>query len=186
MEQTIMLKFISKRIFLILLSILLNACVSVSATPASTVTSPPLPTFAPASTSPSQTPAGTALDFNKVVALELPDSFIHTILFSPDGSTMITGNRNGEVLFWERVSWNKTVFLPARSTGADDEEILFYGTPLAFEPGRGIMIQAYGEDGGVTARDLAGDEVFTFSYGASVYSLALEGNRLVHARYRTN
>jgi WD40 repeat protein len=173
MDEVIMLKLIGRRIFLIILPILINACVSVPAAPPSTVTSPPQPIVTPASTSPSQTAVGTALAFEKVVTLELPDSFIHTILFSPDGSRLITGDRNGEVLFWERESWNRTVFLPARSTGADDEEILFYGTPLAFDPGRGVIIQAYGEEGQVTGRDTTGDEVFTFSYGASVYSLAV-------------
>ncbi len=167
-----MLKFLGRRIFLIILTILINGCVSVLATPTSMVTSPPPSPLTATSTSASQMAAGTALDLEKVATLELPDSFINTLLFSPDGNTMITGDRNGEVLFWERESWNKTVFLPARSTGADDEEIPFYGT-LAFDSERDLIIEAYGEDGEVTGRDTTGDEVFAFSYGAKVFSLAV-------------
>jgi WD40 repeat protein len=172
MEKIIMLKFIGRPIFLIILTILISGCVSVPPTLASTVTSPPPPTFTPTSTSPYQTSAGTALNFEKVATLELPDSFINTIVFSPDGSTLITGDRNGEVLFWERESWNKTVFLPARITDAGDEEIPFYGT-VAFDPEGDLIIEAYGEDGEVTGRDTTGNEAFAFSSGARVYSLAV-------------
>ncbi len=154
---------------------LLSACASTGTVSPPTSANLPISTSTPVLPLVSSTADGTALDLEKVVTLELPDSFINTVLFSPDGNTMLTGDRNGEVLFWERESWNKTVFLPAHSTGVDDEGIPFYGT-LAFDPERDLIIEAYGEDGEVTGRDITGDEVFAFSYGAKVFSLAVSPN----------
>lgn len=158
---------------MILLTLLISACAPAVDIGIPTATNLPTPTSTPVLPLPSLSADGTGLAFEKVVAFDMPDSFVNTIIFSPDGRTLITGDRNGEVLMWERDTWKKTVFLPARTTGAYSGEILFYGTPLVFDPDRDLTIQAYGEDGTVTGWDTAGDEVFTFSYGASVYGLVV-------------
>ncbi|MFX1411984.1 MAG: WD40 repeat domain-containing protein [Promethearchaeota archaeon] len=103
----------------------------------------------------------------------MPDSSVNTIVFSPDSRTMITGDRNGEVLMWERETWEKPTYLPARSTRAADDvaQIWFFGT-LALSPDGNVIVTAYGDDGVVTVRDRAGRELFAFSYGARVYAVA--------------
>jgi WD40 repeat protein len=118
--------------------------------------------------------AETVTRLEKVAVFDLPDSFINTVVFSPDSQTMITGDRNGEVLVWERETWGRTTFLPAQSNRAADSaaQIWFWGT-LALSPDGDVIVTAYGDDGVVTGRDLEGQELFTFSYGARVYSVAI-------------
>lgn len=121
--------------------------------------------------------AGTVDRLERVVDFDLPDSFVNTIVFSPDSQPMITGDRNGEVLMWERDTWERITYLPAQSTRAADSEaqIGFWGT-LALSPDGGIIVTAYGDDGIVTGRDKEGQELFTFSYGARVYGVAISPN----------
>jgi len=77
----------------------------------------------------------------KVVDLDLPDSFVNAIAFSPDGRTMFTGDRNGEVLAWESDTWEKTTYLPAQSTtAADDEAGVYFGGTLALSPDGNLIV----------------------------------------------
>jgi WD40 repeat protein len=110
----------------------------------------------------------------QVAAFDLPDSFVNTIIFSPDSQTMITGDRNGEVLMWERGTWEKSLYLPARSNrAADDANQVWYWGTLALSPDGQVIVTAYGDDGEVTGRDRDGQELFAFSYGARVYSVTI-------------
>ncbi len=121
--------------------------------------------------------AGNVERLDKVADFDLPDSFVNTIVFSPDSQTMITGDRNGEVLMWDRETWEKTTYLPARSTRAADSaaQVWYWGT-LALSPDGNIIANAYGDDGVVTGRDQDGQELFTFSYGERVYSVAFSSD----------
>jgi WD40 repeat protein len=136
-------------------------------------------TSAPALTSPSATVASQAINMEKVAALDLPDSFVNTVFFSPDSRTLVTGDLNGEALLWERETWAKTIFSPARSTRAEIANIPYWGT-LALSPDGNVIVQAYGDNGDVTGRNLAGKELFAFSYGARVYSVEISpGSKLL-------
>ena len=106
----------------------------------------------------------------KVTAFNLPDAFVNTVVFSPDSRTLITGDLNGEVLLWERDTWAKTIFLPARSDRAAD--ISYWGT-LALSPDGSTIVQAYGDNGEVTGWDRKNKKLFAFSYGARVYSVEI-------------
>jgi len=130
----------------------------------------------PTATLPTASPTR-AIRLEEVEKLSLPDSFINTIIFSPDNQTMITGDRNGEVLLWERDTWESTVFLPAQSTYAEDEAagIWYWGT-LALSPDGSMLINAYGDAGMVTGYDLAGQAKFNYSFGSRVWAVAISPN----------
>ena len=158
-------------VVLLLASILIIGCEGAkpTATPAlSTATLLPSPTVPP----PSATAVSQTINLEKVAALDLPDSFVNTVVFSPDSRTLVTGDLNGEALLWERETWAKTIFLPARSTRAEVANIPYWGT-LALSPDGNIIVQAYGDNGDVTGRNRAGKELFAFSYGARVYSVEI-------------
>jgi Tol biopolymer transport system component len=124
----------------------------------------PTSTQTPMATEPQAISAETVAQLEKVAAFDLPDSLIDTVAFLPDGRTLITGDRNGEVLMWERETWEKTPYLPARSNSPGS---------LALSPDGDIFVTVYGDDGVVTGRDRAGQELFAFSYGAPVYDMAI-------------
>lgn len=118
--------------------------------------------------------AETVDQLEMVATFDLPDSFINTVVFSPDNLTLITADMNGEVLFWERGTWEKTQFLPARSLGADDSMTgVYFGGTLVLSPDGNTIVTAYGEDGVVTGRDRMGQALFDFSFGSRVISLAI-------------
>ena len=103
----------------------------------------------------------------RVASFDLPDSFINSVVFSPDSLTLITADMSGEVLLWERDTWERTTFLPVRSQGADDSATgVYFGGTLALSPDGNTIVTAYGEDGEVTGYDREGVELFTFSFGA--------------------
>jgi WD40 repeat protein len=110
----------------------------------------------------------------RIAALPIPESFVNTLAFSADGRTLVSGDRNGEVAFWEVESSTRRIFLPALSTLAADEaaRVAFWGT-LAVTPDEGMIIRAYGDDGEVIGFDAEGNELFSFSCGARVYALAV-------------
>jgi len=116
---------------------------------------------------------GTVSRLEKMTTFDMPDSFVNTIAFSPDSRTLITGDRNGEVLLWDRKTWQKTTCLPAQSNPAADQanQVWFWGT-LGLSPNGSIIVTAYGDDGAITGRDREGQELFTFSYGERVYSVS--------------
>lgn len=118
--------------------------------------------------------AGTASRLEKVAAFDLAGSFITTVVFTSDGRTLITGDRNGEVLLWDRETWERTTYLPARSSSAVDSAagVPFNGT-LAVSPDASLMVTATENDGVVTGRDREGKELFVFSYGGPVYGMAI-------------
>ena len=165
---------------------LVSGCVAAEPSPAPvSPTDTPLPPISTDLSTPTTTPtpvtvvnqvinAETAVQLEKVAAFDMPDSFVNTIVFSPDSLTMITGDRNGEVLVWERETWKKFPYLPARSDRAADyaAQIWFWGT-LALSPDGNVIVTAYGDDGVVTGRDRDGKELFAFSYGARVYGVAI-------------
>ena len=114
------------------------------------------------------------ISLEKVATLNLPDSFINTIIFSPDNQTMITGDRNGEVMLWERDTWESTIFLPAQSTYAKDEaEGIWYWGTLALSPDGRMLINAYGDAGMVAGYTLAGQVKFNYSFGSRVWAVAI-------------
>ena len=195
-----MFKHLAKTIILITLITLVSAC-GPAATPvpptATLVPAPPTatpptaalptaisPTAAPPTVAPAlATVASQAINAETVARLEelatfdLPDSYINTIVFSPDSRSMFTGDRNGRVLIWDRETWKKTTYLPAQSTRAADDaaQVSFYGTQ-ALSPDGKTIVTAYGDDGAVTGRDRDGKELFAFSYGAEVYSVSFSPN----------
>jgi WD40 repeat protein len=135
---------------------------------------PPTVTPTPATADGQAISAETVGRLEQVATFDLPDSFINTIVFLPDSRTLMTGDRNGEVLIWEHETWEKTTYLPARSNRAADDatQVGFWGT-LALSPDGNVVVTAYGDDGTVTGRDREGQELFAFSYGAHVYSVAI-------------
>ncbi len=184
-----------KFLVLIVLSTLIVAC-SPAATPVPSMTAviptpimtsaPPTATAMPSSPSATIAPSATVVILSqvintetiarlaKVMDLNLPDSFVNTIAFTPDSQTMITGDRNGEVLVWERDTWEKTVFLPAQSTYATDEAagIWYWGT-LALSLDGSMIVNAYGDHGAVTGYDLTGRVMFTYSFRSRVWAMAI-------------
>jgi WD40 repeat protein len=126
------------------------------------------------SAQPTATPSAPDVQLKKAASLDVPDSFINTVVFSPDGGTLFTADRNGEVLRWERDTWAKTILAPARSTRAEDDaaSVYFWGT-MALSPDGRVLATAYGDSGEVTALDPAGQELYRFSLGARVYSVAI-------------
>jgi WD40 repeat protein len=171
-----MFKPFAKVIILIALIAMVSAC-----SPAQ-----PAPTPVPPPSVAAPTPV---INAETVAALDLPNSFVNTVVFSPDGRTLITGDLNGEVLLWDRETWAKTVFAPARSTRAADiaANIAYWGT-LAPSPDGSVIVTAYGDNGEVSGRDLEGKELFAFSYGARVYSVAIspDGKFLAVGGLKTN
>ncbi len=162
----------------IVLVAVLGACQAAPGSPPPTAsippTSPATPTLVATPTSPATATASpeTTVQPQQVAALDLPDSFVNSLIFSPDGHTLISGDRNGEVLLWDAETWENSAFLPARSTyAADDAADVWFWSTLALSPDGRTIVQAYGEDGMVTGRDLAGKQLFAFPYGARVYSL---------------
>lgn len=121
--------------------------------------------------------AETVGQLEQVAAFDLPDSFVTTLAFTPDSRTLIAGDRNGQVLMWDRETWEETIYLPARSSRAADNanEVWYWGT-MALSPDGNTVVTAYGDDGVVTGRDRDGQELFTFSYGVRVYSVAFSPN----------
>lgn len=157
----------AQTIVLITLIALASACglVAVPSPPTAPPTTAP-PTVAPTSTAtgPQAINAETVAQLKKVVAFDLPDSIVDTVVFSPDSRTLITGDRNGQVLVWERETWKKTIYLPARSNSTGS---------LALSPDGNMFVTVYGDDGAATGRDRTGRELFAFSYGAPVYGMAV-------------
>lgn len=188
-----MFKPFAKTIVVIIFIVLASACEpAMSLTPASTNT-PRVPIITPAIT-PTQSPMSTttpppSVHFEQMAVLDLPDSFVNTIIFSPDSQTMITGDRNGEVLVWKRDTWTKTIFLPARSTYAEDDAagIWYWDTLLLSSDGNRI-VHAYGDDGTVTGYDLRGQVMFSYSFGSRVWALAIspDGRLLAIAGLQNN
>jgi len=171
-------KCLVKTVTLIMLITILSACEPAAAVVPPTATALSEPTMPLIYVRPTSVPAISTpippASLEKVIALDLPDSFVNTIIFSRDNHTLITGDLNGEVLVWDRETWEKTTFLPARSTHAADEaaNISYWGT-LALSPDGNVIVQAYGDNGDVTGRDREGKELFAFSYGARVYSVEI-------------
>jgi WD40 repeat protein len=133
--------------------------------------------------------AATIDQLERVASFDLPDSFINSVVFSPDSLTLITGDMNGEVLLWERDTWERNTFLPVRSQGADDSATAsYFGGTLALSPDGNTIITAYGEDGEVTGYDRDGLELFTFSFGAKVIctDISPDGRYLAVAGEKNN
>jgi len=147
---------------------------------------------APGATGAQAITAENAPRLERIASLDLPASFVTTVIFSPDGRSIVTGDRNGEVLMWERGTWTRHVYQPAQSRGAADDSarVPFYGT-LALSPdGRTIVTASTA--GEVRVRDWDGRARFTFSYGSPVFPTSispdsrflavggLRGNVVVH------
>ena len=146
--------------------------------PTSTPTLVPTSMPAPAVTIDSHIISAATIDhLERVVAFDLPDSFINSVVFSPDNLTLITGDMNGEVLLWKRATWERTTFLPARSQGADDPATgIYFGGTLALSPDGNTIVTAYGEAGEVTGYDREGVELFTFPFSVKVICTDISPN----------
>ncbi len=118
--------------------------------------------------------AASVARLERVAAFDLPGSFITTLFFTPDDRTLITGDRNGEVLLWDRETWERTTYLAAHSSSAADSAagVPFYGT-LAVSPDGSVLVTATQGEGLVTGRDREGNVLFAFSYGGAVYTVAI-------------
>ncbi len=182
-----------KTIVLINLIFLASACeLIVPQNPSSSNTPKTLiitPTIMPMQALTSTTTPTPLVEWELVSVLDLPDSFVNTIIFSPNGQTMITGDRKGEVLMWERDTWEKTIFLPARSTYTEDDAagIWYWGT-LLLSPDGNMIVHAYGDDGTVTGYDQTGQVMFTYSFGSRVWAVAIspDGRLLAVAGLQNN
>ena len=118
--------------------------------------------------------AQTVTRLERAAAFDVPDAFITTLFFTTDGRTLITGDRNGQVLLWDRGTWERTTYLPARSSSAADSAagVPFYGT-LVVSADANLLVTGTQDDGAVTGRDREGNVLFAFSFGAPVYGVAL-------------
>jgi len=174
-----------KTIILITLVALLSACGPNTTAVPPTATTMPVPATPPASAPTAVPPppvaitgqvisAETVARLEQLAAFDLPDSFINTVVFSPDGRALFAGDINGQVLVWERDTWEKTVYSPARSNGAAGSGTdTYFGGTLALSPDGNTVVTAYGDDGAVTGRDREGRELFAFSFGAPVYAVSI-------------
>jgi len=97
----------------------------------------------------------------KAAFLDLPSSFILTLAFSPDGRTLVTADRNGEVIFWEVGTWVERTRLVTPSE---------LGT-MSISPDGETIITASAA-GEVKGWDWDGNSLFTFTYGGSVFDTA--------------
>jgi WD40 repeat protein len=122
----------------------------------------------------------TAERLARVVTLDVPRSFINALHFSSDGRTLITGDLSGEILFWTRGAWDKTTFQPGQSTNTAPSSsggTQFYGTLAVSSDERAIVTTTSGDETGlVIGRDREGQELFSFAYGAPVFSVALSAD----------
>lgn len=152
-----------------------------SPTPLPSETPLPLAPTAPVATNtPSPFITAESIDFLQPVAiLDLPNSFITRIFFSPDSQSLITGDMNGEVLIWERGAWESTIHLPAQGPPSDTSnayEAEWLWGLTALSPDGDTIITAFGENGLVTGRDRDGQDLFSFEYGEFVYALGISPN----------
>jgi WD40 repeat protein len=110
----------------------------------------------------------------RVASLDLPAAYVNTVLFSPDGRSLVTGDRYGEVNVWERGTWNRRPYqapLTSREV-ADSARVPFYGA-LALSPDGRTVVTGGGPTGEVKVRDWEGRTRFTLSYGVPVFATAI-------------
>jgi len=132
--------------------------------PTETEVAPPTETEAPTEEPTLSRPiisAENSSRLERVAFLDLPSSFIYTTSFSPDGRTLVTADRNGEVIFWEVGTWVERARLVTPSE-LDN---------MSISPDGKIIITA-GAAGEVKGWDLDGNGLFTFPYGGSVFDTA--------------
>ncbi len=109
----------------------------------------------------------------RIASLDLPGSMLNTIIFLPDNLTMLSGDMNGEVSLWELGTWGKNTFLPPNSDFNldDDGNAAFFGTQTLLPNGAGIVTtNAAGE---IIGQDWDGNELFKYTLGDRVYSIAI-------------
>ncbi len=137
--------------------------------------------------------ARSASRLERIATLDLPGSFVNAVTFSPDGRSLITADRNGEVLVWDRGRWTRRTFQrPLSSREADDSTRVPYFGTLVLSPDGRTVVTATGPAGEVKVRDRTGRVRFTIPYGSTVHTTAispdgrylavggLRGNLLVH------
>ncbi len=110
----------------------------------------------------------------RLASLGAPGSFITGVAFLPDGRTVLTGDRNGEVLAWDVGTWARhTLQAPISSREGDDaSRVPFYGV-LAVAPDGRAIVTASPAPGVLTLRDAAGRETGSLSYGSPTYATAV-------------
>jgi hypothetical protein len=88
----------------------------------------------------------------KIAAFDLPASFVNAFVFSPDSRYLFSGDRNREVIRWERGPWTRHTLQEAQGSYQSDEEaqLHFYGT-LALSPD-GEALVTTDLDGGIRVR----------------------------------
>lgn len=168
---------------LTLCSLLMAGCQPASATPT-------LPSATPAPVSATATPlpatetptpeqptlstvisAGNAAQLKQIASLNLPDSKLNTIVFSPNSRTLISGEENGEVAFWERDAWQKTSLLAAQSDFKRDADgRANFSATLALSPA-GKMLVTTNPAHEVKGLDLDGKERFSFPFGEPIFDV---------------
>jgi len=143
--------------------------------------SPQAPSPAPSAGAPVPSSQGgqaiTALNAARLVriaSLDLPASFVNTVTFSADGRSLVTGDRSGEVLVWERGTWSRRTYQMPRTTrqAADSARVPFYGV-LALSPDGRTVVTGGGPEGEVEVRDWEGRARFTLSYGVPIFATAV-------------
>jgi WD40 repeat protein len=118
--------------------------------------------------------ATTAPALRRATELNLPGSFVNTLLFSSDGRTLMVGDRNGSLLLWAHESGAATVYLPSgQCADTVSAPNTYFGGTLATSPDWSLVVTACGDHGLVTGRDRSGQVLFSFTYGSPVWTTAL-------------
>ncbi len=128
----------------------------------------------------------------KIADLPIPHGAVVDLFFSPDGSTMITGNIDGEVMIWTCGTWGHTVFVPQQREItlliASTVKPQYPGTCTVSPDGGLVVTASAGEESMIVARRRDGQELFSFSFGAPAFRAAFspDGTRLAVGGLRTS
>lgn len=159
----------STRVVILTMLVALAAGCRPAAIPAfPTVTvAPAPPATVPPTAAPTPTVAGskvinldTVAHLGQAAVFDQPGSFIHTVAFSPDSRYLITADQNGDVIIREVGTWKEYQRFSTH----------IYISCAALSPD-GIMLLTGNAEGSVIAWDLAGNELFSISYGGAVYGV---------------
>lgn len=127
----------------------------------------------------------------QIARLPIAHGVAKTLFFSQDGATLITGNVDGEVLFWDTTSWTPTVFSLQQqeiSLHAASIDKTLIANFLAVSPDGEVIALSHGdEQGTVVVKDRTGQVLFATPFGAPVYQMLFspDNARMVVAGLRT-
>lgn len=120
---------------------------------------------------------GTADRLALAATLELPGVSVSAVSFSSDSRELIALDMKGGVLTWDLSAEAATTLLePLTCGGSVLAEDVYFGGTLAISSDWSLIATSCGQSGFVTGRDRGGQELFSFSYGAPVYGMALSAD----------